>query len=161
MLQWVLLVLLLVQGPLNGAARHETPLLYNQNRVRLSREERKGGRTKNNERWEPIANIPRTNRISEISTNRRACRFYVWDAVSASMYHLCRYLMKEYVYEGRGGRKVRISYISTCFDLRHFTHSLLVSLFALNLAHFSSFSIHVADTVLTSASFVVVPFQIT
>jgi hypothetical protein len=162
MLQWALLVLLLVQGPLNGAARYEAPLLYNQKRVRLPRVEKKGCPTTNNARWEPIVNIPRTNRVSEISTNRRACGFYVWNAASASMYHLCRYLMKDYVYEGRGGRKVRkVSYMLTCFDLCHFTHSLLLSLFALSLALFSSFSIPVVDTVLTSASFVVVLFQIT
>jgi hypothetical protein len=160
MLQWALLVLLLVQGPLSGAARYEAPLVYNQKQVRL-RVERKGGPTTNNARWEPIANIPRTNRISKISTNRRACGIYVWDALSASMYHLCRYLMKDYVYEGRGGRKVRESYISTYFDLCHFTHSLIVSLFALSLALFLSFSIPVADTALTSASFVVDLFQIT
>lgn len=108
MLQWVLLVLLFVQGPLNGAAKYETPLVYNQKRVRLL--EGKGGSTKNSARWEPIANIPRTHRLTEISTNRRACGFYVWNAVSASMYHLCRSLMKDYVYEGRGGRKVQYEY---------------------------------------------------
>jgi hypothetical protein len=159
MRRWLLLVLLFVQCQLNGAAKYEAPLVYNRKRVRLL--EGKRDSTKNIERWEPIANIPRTHRFTEISTNRRACGFYVWNAGSASMYHLCRSLMKDYVYEGRGGRKVRVSHGHPTFRLRNFTYTSLFSLFASSPALFSSFSIPAVDTILTNASFVVVRFQIT
>lgn len=40
------------------------------------------------------------------SAPRRACGLYVWDLPSAILYHWCSHLMKDCVYEGRGGRKV-------------------------------------------------------
>lgn len=40
---------------------------------------------------------------------RGACRFFVWDGLSALRYHLCNRLIRENLYEGRGGQKfVRI-----------------------------------------------------
>ena len=44
--------------------------------------------------------------ISKLSSGRRACGFYVWDAPSALLYRWCNHLLKDCVYEGRGGRKV-------------------------------------------------------
>lgn len=37
----------------------------------------------------------------------RACGFYIWDAPSALLHKWCNHLMKDCVYEGRGGKKVR------------------------------------------------------
>jgi len=78
--------------------------MYKQKVVRFL--DHTGPTMKSNTRWEPISNLQKADRPSEISTSRRACGFYVWNAVSASMYHLCRYLMKDAVFEGKGGRKV-------------------------------------------------------
>ena len=39
----------------------------------------------------------------KIPTNRRACGFYIWDAPSALLYKWCHYLLKDHIYEGRGG----------------------------------------------------------
>jgi hypothetical protein len=44
---------------------------------------------------------------------RRACGLYVWDAPSALLHKWCTHLMKDCIYEGRGGHKVRISLIDT------------------------------------------------
>lgn len=38
-----------------------------------------------------------------IPTTRRACGFYVWDAPSALLYKWCHYLLKDHIYEGKGG----------------------------------------------------------
>jgi len=57
------------------------------------------------ERHEVLLKPPK----NPISTDRRACGFYLWDALSAGKYHLCRHLLRDCVYEGRGGRRfVRI-----------------------------------------------------
>lgn len=40
-------------------------------------------------------------------SRRRACGLYIWDVPSALLYHWCRHLLKDAVYEGRGGKKVR------------------------------------------------------
>jgi len=45
--------------------------------------------------------------ISKLSSGRRACGFYIWDAPSALLHQWCTHLLKDCVYEGRGGRKVR------------------------------------------------------
>ena len=88
-----------------GVARsEEAPLLYRQKRVSFL--DHKGSTNESNARWLPMANSPIAESPSEISTSRRACGFYVWNAVSASMYHLCHYLMRDAVFEGKGGRKV-------------------------------------------------------
>lgn len=42
-----------------------------------------------------------------IPTNRRACGFYVWDAPSALFYKWCHHLLKDHIYEGKGGYLVR------------------------------------------------------
>jgi hypothetical protein len=42
------------------------------------------------------------------SSHRRACGLYVWDAPSAFLHAWCNRLMRDCVYEGRGGRKVRV-----------------------------------------------------
>ena len=40
---------------------------------------------------------------------RRACNFFLWDASSALLYRWCKHLMRDCVYEGKGGRRfVRI-----------------------------------------------------
>ena len=38
---------------------------------------------------------------------RTACKFYIWNAPSAMLYKWCQHLMKDHIYEGRGGVKVR------------------------------------------------------
>jgi len=40
---------------------------------------------------------------------RRACSLYIWDAPSALLYRWCNHLMKDRVYEGRGGKKVSVN----------------------------------------------------
>ena len=55
--------------------------------------------------------VDETSMISNLSTmaGRKACGFYVWDAPSALLYKWCNHLLRDSVYEGRGGRKfVRI-----------------------------------------------------
>ena len=36
---------------------------------------------------------------------RRACRFFLWDASSALLYRWCKHLMRDCVYEGKGGHR--------------------------------------------------------
>lgn len=48
--------------------------------------------------------------IPIISSNRRACGFFIWDAPSALFYRWCNHLLKDYLYEGLGGHMVRHSY---------------------------------------------------
>jgi hypothetical protein len=38
-----------------------------------------------------------------VPANRKACGFYVWDFPSALMYKWCHYLLKDRIYEGKGG----------------------------------------------------------
>lgn len=40
-----------------------------------------------------------------IPNHRRACNFYAWDIRSAALYKWCHHLLKDHVYEGRGGKK--------------------------------------------------------
>lgn len=104
----LLLVVLLIESIWKGAAKkEEAPLLYQQQRVNFL--DPKGPSKKSTTRWEPMSHSRNSGNPSEISTSRRACGFYWWNVASASMYHLCRYLMKDAVFEGKGGRKfVRI-----------------------------------------------------
>ena len=39
---------------------------------------------------------------------RAACPFYVWNAPSALFHKWCQHLMKDHIYEGRGGVKVSL-----------------------------------------------------
>ena len=41
------------------------------------------------------------------ASQRKACRFYVWNVASAGLYSLCQHLCRDCKYEGRGGREVR------------------------------------------------------
>lgn len=38
-----------------------------------------------------------------VPANRKACGFYVWDFPSALLYKWCHYLLKDRIYEGKGG----------------------------------------------------------
>lgn len=42
----------------------------------------------------------------QTTPRRRACGLYIWDAPSALLYRWCNHLMKDCVYEGKGGKKV-------------------------------------------------------
>lgn len=46
----------------------------------------------------PAPVIPATPR-------RRACNLFLWDASSALMYRWCKYLMRDCIYEGKGGHR--------------------------------------------------------
>lgn len=110
---WILVVLFVFQAIAhvpNAAAKttEEAPLMYKEKRVRFLDENDKRLK-KSKTQWEPISNSKRTEYPSTISTSRRACGFFAWNAVSASMYHLCTYLMRDAVFEGKGGRKVLAS----------------------------------------------------
>ena len=48
------------------------------------------------------------------SHRRTACGMYLWDAGSAFLHKWCTYLMKDCVYDGRGGRKVSTNIVSSC-----------------------------------------------
>jgi hypothetical protein len=39
-----------------------------------------------------------------VPNHRRACNFYAWDIRSAALYKWCHHLLKDHVYEGRGGK---------------------------------------------------------
>lgn len=39
------------------------------------------------------------------SPKRRACNFFLWDASSALLYRWCKHLMRDCVYEGKGGHR--------------------------------------------------------
>ena len=41
----------------------------------------------------------------------KACRFFVWDALSAILHNWCRNLSFEHTYEGRGGKKVCVYHV--------------------------------------------------
>ena len=105
---WILFVLFVLQRTpksSTAAKAEDAPLIYKQKRVQFF--DHAGlAKRKRKTRWEPISNSRRAEYPSTISTSRRACGFYLWNAVSASMYHLCTYLMRDAVFEGKGGRKV-------------------------------------------------------
>ena len=46
--------------------------------------------------------------ISAMAAGRKACGLYVWDAPSALLHKWCTHLIKDCIYEGRGGHKVRV-----------------------------------------------------
>jgi hypothetical protein len=48
-----------------------------------------------------------TVRSTATNQPRTACSFYLWNSPSALLRKWCRHLMKDCVYEGRGGVKVR------------------------------------------------------
>ncbi|CAJ1969372.1 unnamed protein product [Cylindrotheca closterium] len=45
------------------------------------------------------------NGESTFQSPRKACKYYVWDLRSALLYRWCHHLLKDHVYEGRGGKK--------------------------------------------------------
>lgn len=58
---------------------------------------------------------PLSRRGGSLNRSRPACRFFVWDAVSAGRFHMCNHLLKDRVYEGLGGKKVcAIFILCTC-----------------------------------------------
>lgn len=107
----MLFALLIIQGTPKGSTAAKTeaaPLIYKQKRVQFY-DDKEVSKQRSKTRWEPISNSRRSEYPSTLSTSRRACGFYLWNAVSASMYHLCNYLMRDAIFEGKGGRKfVRI-----------------------------------------------------
>lgn len=40
-----------------------------------------------------------------VPCSRRACKYYVWDLRSALLYKWCNHLLKDHIYEGRGGKR--------------------------------------------------------
>jgi hypothetical protein len=54
----------------------------------------------------PTSSLTPCNGVPTVSANRRACNFFIWDAPSALFYKWCRHLLKDNIYEGRGGQKV-------------------------------------------------------
>jgi hypothetical protein len=89
-----------------SCGKTDTPLVWNQKPVRLSE-----GPLSSKVQWESLADARKRRRskaegVTSIATSRKACGFYLWDFVSAGLYHTCQYLMKDRIYEGKGGRKV-------------------------------------------------------
>lgn len=39
----------------------------------------------------------------QVNSRRRACNMYIWDAPSAILYKWCHYILKDHIYEGKGG----------------------------------------------------------
>jgi hypothetical protein len=54
----------------------------------------------------PTSSHTPCNGVPTVSVNRRACNFFIWDAPSALFYKWCHHLLKDNIYEGRGGQKV-------------------------------------------------------
>ena len=49
---------------------------------------------------------PPCNGVPVVPKSRRACNFYIWDAPSALFYKWCHHLLKDNLYEGKGGHMV-------------------------------------------------------
>ena len=60
----------------------------------------------------PTSSQTPCNGVPTVSTNRRACNFFIWDAPSALFYKWCHHLLKDNIYEGRGGQKVCYVHLS-------------------------------------------------
>ena len=43
------------------------------------------------------------NGVPSVPNQRRACNFFVWDLRSAVLYKWCHHLLKDHIYEGKGG----------------------------------------------------------
>lgn len=69
---------------------------------------------------------------SSSSSLRKACPLYVWNAPSALLHKWCLHLMKDNVYEGRGGVKVRTLHTD------HHTHILCGVVVFLFLTEYAS-----------------------
>jgi hypothetical protein len=54
----------------------------------------------------PTSSHTPCNGVPTVSANRRACNLFIWDAPSALFYRWCHHLLKDNIYEGRGGQKV-------------------------------------------------------
>jgi hypothetical protein len=106
--------------------------------------------------------------ISAMAAGRRACGLYVWDAPSALLHKWCTHLLRDCIYEGRGGHKVR-DYNTYIFILlqTHARHTLtrfaahVPSLPELNLARSFNSCILVIATVQIVAYYAAATFRIT
>jgi hypothetical protein len=49
-----------------------------------------------------------------IPSRRRACGFFVWDATSALLHKWCNHLLKDHIYEGKGGYLVSRRMMCAC-----------------------------------------------
>lgn len=117
---WILFVLfVLLRTPKSSTAAktEDAPLIYKQKRVQFF-DHKCVTKKKSKTLWEPISNSRKAAYPLSISTSRRACNFYLWNAISASMYHLNTYLMRDAVFEGKGGRKVCGVFFCPWFTLR-------------------------------------------
>ena len=74
-------------------------------RKRGRRHEFAGTRKKATSEVTPGGTIP-CNGVPVVSTHRRACNFYIWDGPSALFYKWCHHLLKDNLYEGKGGHMV-------------------------------------------------------
>jgi hypothetical protein len=81
-----------------------------------SQRKRTDGKPKKTYRTSPSASrtngekISMASSLSSLSTGRRACGLYIWDAPSALFHRWTNHLLRDCVYEGLGGRKfVRIA----------------------------------------------------
>jgi hypothetical protein len=110
--------------------------------------------------------------ISAMAAGRRACGLYVWDAPSALLHKWCTHLMRDCIYEGRGGHKVRVEFaicntylfyvVLQCLDSN--TLAILIhvlSLPGLNLARSFNSCILVVATVQIVAYYAAATFRIT
>ena len=53
----------------------------------------------------------RCNGVHVIPNHRRACSFYIWDGPSALFYKWCHHLLKDNLYEGKGGHMVGLYFV--------------------------------------------------
>lgn len=63
--------------------------------------------------WSVLLLIPSYARViqgssSSTYSNQFHCRLFIWDGISALKYHICKKLIQDNIYEGRGGVKVFI-----------------------------------------------------
>ena len=65
-----------------------------------------------------------TTSSSPFVRRRVACHMYIWDAPSALLHKWCNHLMRDCVYEGRGGKKVGLVVDATVQSNRTLTLSL-------------------------------------
>jgi hypothetical protein len=55
--------------------------------------------------------------ITAMASGRKACGLYIWDAPSALLHKWCTHLLRDKIYEGRGGHKVREDLILEYIDI--------------------------------------------
>jgi hypothetical protein len=61
---------------------------------------------KSRKRYAPSGKTSSDSQPLMFPPRRKACNFYVWNILSASLHRLCHHLCKECKYEGAGGREV-------------------------------------------------------